>query len=104
MRDGAPPFNMINFIWEEIKGISINPQKTCVIAPYLMFMIEDVTNRTFQKDGFHIPIRPTLSKKHIVPPAQVSSPPRSESSPQQQQGATESIRPARSTGQIGRGD
>jgi hypothetical protein len=67
MRDGAPPFSMMDFIWEEIKGISMNPQKTCGFAPYLMFMIEDVTNRTFPKDGFHMPIRPTPSKKPIVP-------------------------------------
>jgi hypothetical protein len=82
-RDGAPPFSVIDFIWEEIKGISMNPQKTCGLAPYLMFMIEDVTNRTFPKDGFHMPIRPTPSKKPIVPSAQVSSPPRTDPTPQQ---------------------
>jgi hypothetical protein len=57
----------MDFVWEEIKGISMNPQKTCGFAPYIMFMIEDVTNMTFQKDGFHMPIRPTTSKKPIVP-------------------------------------
>jgi hypothetical protein len=25
MRDGAPPLSMMDFIWEEIKGISLNP-------------------------------------------------------------------------------
>jgi hypothetical protein len=82
MRDGAPPFRVMDFVWEEIKGISMNPQKTCGFAPYIMFMIEDVTNRTFQKDGFHMPIRLTPSKKHIVPPTQVSSPPRLDPTPQ----------------------
>jgi hypothetical protein len=78
MRDGAPPFSVMDFVWEEIKGTSMNPQKTCGFAPYIMFMIEDVTNRTFQKDGFHMRIRPTPSKKPIVPPAQVFSPPRAD--------------------------
>jgi hypothetical protein len=73
MRDVAPPFSVIDFIWEEIKGISMNLQHTCGFDPYLMFMIEDVTNRTFQKDGLHMPIRPVPSKKPIVPLAQVSS-------------------------------
>jgi hypothetical protein len=76
MRDGAPPFSVMDFVWEEIKGISMNPQKTYRFAPYIMFMIEDVTSMTFPKDGFHMPIRPTPSKKPIVPPAQVSSPPK----------------------------
>jgi hypothetical protein len=104
MRDGAPPFSMMDFVWEEIKGISMNPQKTCRFAPYLMFMIEDITNRTFSKDGLHMPIRPTPSKKPIVPPAQVSSPPRPDPTPQQQHRAAEPVRPAGSTGPIGRGD
>jgi hypothetical protein len=79
VRDGAPPFIVIDFIWEEIKGISINPQKTCGFALYLMFMIEDVTNRSFPKDAFHMSIRLIPSKKLIVPPAQVTSPPRPDS-------------------------
>jgi hypothetical protein len=28
MRDGAPPLSVMDFVWEEIKGISLNPQKT----------------------------------------------------------------------------
>jgi hypothetical protein len=32
-----------------------------------MFMIEDVTNRTFPKDGSHMPTRLTTSKKSIAP-------------------------------------
>jgi hypothetical protein len=103
MRDGAPPFSVVDFIWEEIKGISMNPQKTCEFVPYIMFMIEDVTNRIFSKDGSHVTIRPTPSNKPIVPPAQVSSPPRPDSSPLQQR-AAEPVRPTGHTGQTGRGD
>jgi hypothetical protein len=36
LRDGAPPFSMIDYIWEEIKGISLNPQKNCGFTPYLI--------------------------------------------------------------------
>jgi hypothetical protein len=51
LRDGAPPFSVIDYIWEEIKGISLNPQKNCGFAPYLMFLIENVTGRSFPKEG-----------------------------------------------------
>jgi hypothetical protein len=33
LRDGAPPFSVIDYIWEEIKGISLNPKKS--VASYL---------------------------------------------------------------------
>jgi hypothetical protein len=44
MRDGAPDFSVIDFVWEEIKGISMNPQNNCSFALYIMFNIEEVTN------------------------------------------------------------
>jgi hypothetical protein len=72
MRDGAPAFSVIDYIWEEIKGISLNPQKNCGFAPYFMFIIEDVTNRSFPKDGFNMPLRTTPIKKPLIPPAQAS--------------------------------
>jgi hypothetical protein len=93
MRDGAPAFSVIDYIWEEIKGISLNPQKNCSFAPYLMFIIEDVTNRSFPKDGFHMPLRTTPTKKPLIPPAQASSPPRADPTPQQQHEIAESVRP-----------
>jgi hypothetical protein len=31
LRDEAPPFSVIHYIWEEIKGISLNPQKKPLI-------------------------------------------------------------------------
>jgi hypothetical protein len=33
LRDGAPPFSVIDYIWEEMKGISLNPQKNCGFTP-----------------------------------------------------------------------
>jgi hypothetical protein len=104
LRDGAPPFSMIDYIWEEIKGNSLNPQKNCGFAPYLMFLIEDATGRSFPKEGIHMPFRPNPTKKYLIPPAQVSSPPRADPTPHQQHEAAELVRLARYTGQTGLGD
>jgi hypothetical protein len=51
MKDGALPLSVMDFMWEEIKGISMNPQKTCGFTSYLMFIIEDVTDRSFPKEA-----------------------------------------------------
>jgi hypothetical protein len=74
-RDGAPPLSMVEFVWEEIKGTSLNPQKNCSFAPYFMFIIEDVTSRSFPKEGIHMPFWQNPIKKPLIPPAQASSPP-----------------------------
>jgi hypothetical protein len=76
---------VIDYICEEIKGISLNSQKNCDFTPYLMFLIEDVTGRSFSKEGTHMPFGPNPIKKPLIPPAQVSSPPRADPTPQQQQ-------------------
>jgi hypothetical protein len=82
IRDGVPSFSVMDFVWEETKGISMNPQKTCGFTPYLIFIIEDVTGRNFLKEGKHIPFRPNPTKKPLIHPAQVSSPPRADPTPQ----------------------
>jgi hypothetical protein len=92
LRDGAPPFSVIDYIWEEIKGISLNPQKNCGFAPYLIFLIKDVTGRGFLKEGIHMPFRPNPTKKSLIPPAQASSPPRADPTPQQQHEVVEPVR------------
>jgi hypothetical protein len=84
MRDGAPPLSVMDFMWEEIKGISLNPQKTYGFTPYLMFIIENVTSRSFPKEEKHMPFKPKPTKKPLIPPAQVSFPPRADPIPQQQ--------------------
>jgi hypothetical protein len=104
MRDGALAFSVIDYIWEEIKGISLYPIKNCGFAPYLIFIIEDVTNRSFPKDEFHMPLRTTPTKKPLIPPAQASFPPRADPTPQQQHEAVEPVRLAGYTGQTGLGD
>jgi hypothetical protein len=84
MRDGSLPLSVLDFVWEEIKSISMNPQKTCGFAPYLMFIIEDVTGRSFAKEGKHTSFRPNPTKKPLILPAQISSPPIADLTPQQQ--------------------
>jgi hypothetical protein len=72
MRDGAPPLSVMGFVWEEIKDISLNSQKNCGFAPYLILIIEDAIGRNFPKEGKHMPFRPTPTKKPLISPAQVS--------------------------------
>jgi hypothetical protein len=95
MRDGVPSFSVMDFMWEEIKGISMNHQKTCGFAPYLMFIIQDVTGRNFLKEGKHMPFRSNPTKKSLISPAQVYTPPRADPTPQQHQAAKEPVRPVR---------
>jgi hypothetical protein len=80
----------------------MNPQKMCGFAPYLMFIIEEVTGKKIPKEGKHIPFRPNPTKKPLIPLAQVSSLPRADPTPQRQQAAQEPIRPIGHTGQTGR--
>jgi hypothetical protein len=76
MRDGAQMFSVIDFMWEEIKGISMNPLKNCGYAPCLMFLIEDATGRDFPKDlPPHKPLRLLPIKKPRVPPAALTNKP-----------------------------
>jgi hypothetical protein len=93
LRDGASTFSVIDYIWEEIKGISLNSQKNCAFAPYLMFLIEDVTGRSFPKEWIRMPFRPNPTKKLLIPPAQVPSPLRADPTPQQQHEIAEPVRP-----------
>jgi hypothetical protein len=74
------------------EGHFIEPSKDCVFAPYLMFIIEAVINRSFPKEGVHMPFKPNPTKKPLIPSAQASSPLRAGPTPQQQHGAEEPVR------------
>jgi hypothetical protein len=63
-----------------------------------MFLIEDVMGRSFPKEGIHMLFRPNLTKKPLIPPAQVSFPPRADPTPQQQHEEAEPVRPIGHTG------
>jgi hypothetical protein len=49
--------SVFDFIWEEIKAILESPLKSCEYAPYIMHMIERVSDRTFGYDKEHHPLR-----------------------------------------------
>ncbi|KAK3136487.1 hypothetical protein QOZ80_5BG0436290 [Eleusine coracana subsp. coracana] len=55
---GKAKFNAFDFIWEEIYNISITPSRSCCYGPYIMKMIEEVSEITFVKDVPHKPLRP----------------------------------------------
>jgi hypothetical protein len=50
-------FSIFDFIWEEIKAISENLLKSCEYAPYIMHMIEKVTDMTCYCEKEHHPLR-----------------------------------------------
>jgi len=49
-------FSVFDYIWEEIKSISESPQKCCGYGAYLMYMIDQRTNKRFECDYTHTPI------------------------------------------------
>ena len=66
MRPGAPQFSVGDFIWQEVKNLSENPQKICSYSPYIMYMIKKVTGTRFPNDVKHKPRRPPVSKNPIM--------------------------------------
>ena len=58
---------MGDFIRQEIKNLSENPQKICSYSPYIMYMIKKVTGTRFPSDVSHRPLRPPVSKNPRMP-------------------------------------
>ena len=71
MRLGTPQFSVGDFIWQEIKNLSENPQKICSYNPYIMFMIRKRTGTSSPRDVSHNPLRPHVSKtiRILSPPS-----------------------------------
>ena len=67
MRPRAPQFSVGDFIWQQIKILSENPQKICSYSPYIMYMIKKVTGTRFPNDVKHKPLRPPVSKNPRTP-------------------------------------
>jgi hypothetical protein len=67
LRPGGEEFCVADYIWEEIKYKSENPQKICAYATYLMGLIENATKTKFQTDVKHEPIRPKVPKHRREP-------------------------------------
>ena len=53
MAPDARPFSVFDFIWSEIRSVGERPLKGCGFAPYIMYMIEQVTGHTFEYDKIH---------------------------------------------------
>jgi hypothetical protein len=66
MCPSEPEFSVVDYIWEEIHSISDSPQKSCGYAPYLMHVIEAITNYTFVYDHEH---KPFHLKNDVVGPS-----------------------------------
>jgi hypothetical protein len=66
MSPSEPEFCVVDYIWEEIHSISGSPQKSCGYAPYLMHVIEAITNYTFVYDHEH---KPFHLKNDVVGPS-----------------------------------
>ena len=68
MRDGVTAFSVADFVWEEIKLTSIDPQKSCGFAPYIMLMIEEVTRYNFpiEQPPHHKALKPKAIKNPVL--------------------------------------
>jgi hypothetical protein len=67
MRPRAPQFNVGDFIWQEIKNVSENPQKNCSYSPYIMYIIWKGTGIKFPKDVKDKPLRPPVNRTPRLP-------------------------------------
>jgi hypothetical protein len=73
MSNDHAPFSVAYFLWEEIIFTSKSPIKSCGYAPYIMFLIERVTKKTFIKEIKHEPYR--MRPLSIKAPSLSPSPP-----------------------------
>jgi hypothetical protein len=71
MREGASPFSVFDFVWEEIKIISKSPHNFCGSAPYIMIMLENVAEDLIGiilNDVKHKPLLLPTKNPTIPPP------------------------------------
>jgi hypothetical protein len=67
MRPPGLPFSVSDFVWEEIKTITASPQRLCGYAPYILHIIEKVSNRKFLKNTKHEPFKVPVPKRMRTP-------------------------------------
>ena len=67
---GGRPFCIMDFMWNELQRVMVDPDKHLPAAPYIMYMIERVTKVTFPKDHKHEPLhlRPRSGDAPPPPP------------------------------------
>jgi hypothetical protein len=70
MKPGEPAFNVGDFLWQEIKNSSENPQRLCSYSPYISYIIKKVTQRSYPNDTKHRPLQPKPSRTVRVPSPQ----------------------------------
>jgi hypothetical protein len=70
MKPGEPAFNVGDFLWQEIKNSSENPQRLCSYSPYISYIIKKVTQRAYSNDTKHRPLQPKPSRTVRVPSPQ----------------------------------
>ena len=56
MTPSEPAFSVFDFVWEEIKDISMSPNRSCGYGAILMHMIETKINKRFEYDYTHTPL------------------------------------------------
>jgi hypothetical protein len=52
------PFNIFDYILQEIWNVVVTPSQACAYAPFIMSFIEHVTGLTFVKDVPHLDLKP----------------------------------------------
>jgi hypothetical protein len=67
---GGPTFHVGDFLWQEIKNSSENPQMLCRYGPYISYNIKKVTQRAYPNDTKHRPLQPEPSRTVRVPSPQ----------------------------------
>jgi hypothetical protein len=70
MKPGEPMFNVGDFLWQEIKNSSNNPQRLCRYGPYISYIIKKVTQRAYPNDTKHRPLQTKPNKTVRVPSPQ----------------------------------
>jgi hypothetical protein len=60
-------FCIFDFIWNELRRAMNDPMKYLPYAPYLMYMIERVTNVCYLKDVVHEPFLTSVIEPRKLP-------------------------------------
>ena len=60
MARGGAPFCIFDYIWNELRRAMNDSRKGLPYAPYIMYMIERVSKKTFCKDHAHLPFHPRV--------------------------------------------
>jgi hypothetical protein len=67
MKPDEPAFNVGDFLWQEIKNSSENPQRLCSYGLYISYIIQKVTQMAYPNDTKHRPLQEKSSRTIRVP-------------------------------------